>query len=399
MAWTPSEPNAIQRLQIVYKIAERCNLNCTYCYYYNMGDASALARPALVSRASSAQLGAWLAQGCDELEIPEVLISFHGGEPMLMRAAAFAETCEGLIRAIEPVARLNFSIQTNGTLLTDGWLEALKRFQVNVGVSIDGRRTDHDRFRLDHHGRSSFSATEATLTRLIDASVDYPNLRPGTISVLHHQVDYAAAYRYLRGLGVRSMHFLLPDRNADQRDGIKAEATAIGRGLIDIFESWLIEDDPDVHVRFIDETIGYFEFGGTKVTEPRRRKSNQVLVARSDGTIAIDDSLIPAIDWYQAVPDFPIAQYSLRDVLSQPIFQLLEEEGNRLPDDCVGCPWTAVCGGGDLENRYSAKRGFNNRSVYCDTYMTLYRGLCDLLLRNGYPAPEMTRRFGELAYA
>ncbi|HSK70632.1 MAG TPA: radical SAM protein [Pyrinomonadaceae bacterium] len=400
MAWDPSQAHSIERLQVIYKIAERCNLNCSYCYYYNMGDDTAFQRPARVSLSATTSLARWLAQGCTDLDIPELLISFHGGEPMLLRALEFARMCDTLLRIVTPATDLRFSIQTNGTVMTEGWLEALKRYQVSVGVSIDGRRTDHDRFRLDHRGRSSFKTTETTIKRLMDESINYPHLRPGTISVLHHEVDYRETYRYLRELGVQSMHFLLPDRSADDRTpDVEAKASAIGQGLLAIFEEWMTEDNPDINIRFISETLGHFQIGGPQLPLRRRRKTNQILVARSDLTIAIDDSLIPALEWYKKIPVFPIAQYTLRDVFRDPIFRLLEEEVNRLPDGCAGCPWTKICRGGDLENRYSKSRGFNNPSVYCATYKILYRGICDLLVKNGYPEPEINLRFGGLAHA
>jgi uncharacterized protein len=365
-----------------------------------MGDDTALQRPTRASSSATKNLAHWLAQGCAELEIPQLLVSFHGGEPMLVRASEFARTCDTLLRNVGPTVDLRFSIQTNGTLMTEGWLEALKRYQVSVGVSIDGRRTDHDRFRLDHRGRSSFDITETTIKRLMDESPTYPHLRPGTISVLHHEVNYRETYQYLRGLGIQSMHFLLPDRSAnDETPEFETEAAAIGRGLLDIFEAWMVEDDPDINIRFISETLGHFQIGGPEVPLRRRRKRNQILVARSDQTIAIDDSLIPALAWYEKVPVFPIGQYTLRDVFRDSVFGLIEEEGNRLPDDCTGCPWTRICRGGDLENRYSKARGFNNSSVYCATYKILYRGICDFLVENGYPQPEIDLRFGVFDHA
>lgn len=390
MPWRPSGRNAIERLQVIYKISERCNLNCSYCYYYHAGDSSALSRPALVSQANVRALATWLARGCRDLGIPRVQIAFHGGEPMLMRAAAFAELCATFVEALAPDIELGFSIQSNGTLLTDGWLEALGRFRVHVGISIDGDQADHDRHRLDHQGRSRFAATEAAIRRLIATSADHPTVRPGTISVMHPAVDYGATYRYLRGLGVRSMHFLLPDRDADAPLPL-GEARAFGQGLLDIFTAWLAEDDPDVHVRFISETLGHFEIG-TPAPGPRRRKSNQVLVARSDNSVAIDDSLIPALDWYRTVADFPIGAFSLPQVLADPVFERLEQEARTLPHDCQGCSWAGMCRGGDLENRYSRARGFDNASVYCDSYRHLYAGIADLLLANGYPAAELARR-------
>lgn len=400
MPWQPSVPNSIDTLQIIYKLAERCNLNCSYCYYYHLGDESALERPALVSYAGALDLANWIAQGCRELAIPNVHLSFHGGEPMLMRALEFARICDVFVRIVAPVANLHFSIQSNGTLLTEGWLEALKRYGVHVGISIDGRREDHDRFRRDHRGDTSFAATEETIKRLMVASATYPHVRPGTISVLHPSVDYHEAYRYLRGLGVRSMHFLLPDRKVDGGEAMaQGEADAIGKGLLDIFEAWLIEDDLDVQIRFISETLSQFEIGAPVIKAPRRRKSNQILVARSDNTIAIDDSLIPALELYQTVPEFPINRHNLQDVLSHPIFERLETEKSKLPDDCTGCSWIPLCGGGDLENRFSRSRGFNNSSVYCSTYKVLYRGICDLLVDNGYPLTEVRQRFGHFEHA
>lgn len=391
MPWRPSGRNAIERLQIIYKISERCNLNCSYCYYYHAGDNTALTRPALVSQANARTLALWLAQGCRDLGIPKVQIAFHGGEPMLMRAAAFAELCATFVETLGAEVDLGFSIQSNGTLLTDGWLEALCRFHVHVGISIDGRQADHDRHRLDHRGRSRFAATEASIRRLIAASTDHPTVRPGTISVLHPAVDYAATYRYLRGLGVRSMHFLLPDRDADALLPPR-EARALGQGLLDIFTVWLAEDDPSIQVRFISETLGHFEIGGPP-PQPRRRKSNQVLVARSDNSVAIDDSLIPALDWYRTVADFPISRFSLPQVLADPVFERLEQEARTLPRACQGCTWAGMCRGGDLENRYSRARGFDNASIYCDSYRRLYAGIADLLSANGYPAAELARRF------
>ncbi len=345
-------------------------------------------------------LAGWLAEGARELGLSEVRISFHGGEPMLVRALEFAEACRIFQETIAPVADLQFSIQTNATLMTEGWLEALRGFEVSVGVSIDGDRKDHDRYRLDDQGRSSFDQTEAAIKRLMAESLTAPSLQPSTISVVDPRIDYAATYRYLRGLGVRAMHFLLPDRSADDRSAaVEREADIIGKGLLALFEAWLEEADPDVQIRFINNALAHFEAGVPPRSSPEPRKKNQIIVARSDQTVAIDDSLIPALDWYSATPEFAIRDYSLRQVLADPIFATMDAVEATLPDGCRDCQWAAMCRGGDLENRYSARNGFNNPSVYCQTYKTLYAGICRALAARGYPREEIERRFGALDYA
>jgi uncharacterized protein len=136
---------SVDRLQIVFKVVERCNINCRYCYYFNMGDSSALQRPPVVSVDTVAQIARWLAIGCQELQIKELLISFHGGEPMMLKPDNFDYICQLFMEHLENIVTLHFGIQTNGTILSDKWLAILCKHRVNVGISIDGAREAHDR--------------------------------------------------------------------------------------------------------------------------------------------------------------------------------------------------------------------------------------------------------------
>lgn len=393
--WNAAAPEAIECLQIVYKVAERCNINCSYCYYFNMGEDTALERPARASVAVTEQLADWLARGCAEQRIPRVKIAFHGGEPMLLRPADFDRMCAVLRERVEPVAELSFSIQTNGTIMNEAWLEVLRRHRVSVGISIDGGQVDHDRHRLDHAGRSTFAVTETTLRGLAALADGDPARLPATISVLDHRVDYRETYAYLRGLGVEAMSFLLPDRNADDtefRDG--EQPGEYGERLYELFEAWLTEDAPHIRVRFIDNALRHFLAAGPPPGS-RPRKDVQVLIARSDGTVTVDDSYIPALEWYSAAPVYPLASSTVREVLSDPIFPEIERVSQTLPEACQGCRWRGICRGGDLENRYSSETGFDNPSIYCGSYKRFYAKMCDLLERNGYPAEEIARRFGD----
>lgn len=392
--WSHAEPDSIESLQVVYKVAERCNINCTYCYYFNMGEASALTRPALAPIEVTDALARWIAQGCEELRIPHANVTFHGGEPTMIGLRAFDAACRRLREIIEPVAAVSLSIQTNGTLVTSGWIQAFISHRVGVGISIDGRRMANDRFRLDRRGRSTFASTEAAIRQLVEAHRSGGPL-PSTISVVHPDNDYSSVYRYLRTLGVKNMHFLLPDRNADDTEFVSSGAAAqYGSCLSDIFHEWLREDDPDVQVRFIHELLPHFrpDVAPGQIFR-RRRKTNQVVIARTDGTIAIDDTFIPALSWYAGTPVYSLQQTSLRELFSDPVFREIEETSNSLPRACSGCRWKRVCCGGDLENRFSTRNGFDNPSVYCDAYKVMFQTMCDELVRNGYPAELITMKF------
>ena len=392
--WNAAEPDSIEALQVVYKIAERCNINCTYCYYFNMGDETPLTRPALAKLEVTRQLAEWMAQGCEELLIPRAKLSFHGGEPTMVGVRAFDVACQTLREIIEPVAALSLSIQTNGTLLDDRWIEKFIEHRVGVGVSIDGPQTANDRYRLDRRGRSTFKSTEEAIRRLVDAHAAGGPL-PGTISVVHRGNDYRSVYRYLRGLGVLEINFLLPDRNADDAEFVRSGAAAeYGTCLSDIFSEWLEEDNPDVRIKFVDEMLAHFRPDAAPGQVFRRmKKTNQVVIARSDGTVAIDDSYIPALAWYSAAPVYSTAESTLRQFLADPIFNEIERIGNALPTGCRDCRWRRVCRGGDLENRFSTRNGFDNPSIYCDGYKLMYQNACDKLAQNGYPTELLQAKF------
>jgi uncharacterized protein len=394
--WSHTEPGSIEALQVVYKVAERCNINCTYCYYFNMGEETALTRPVLASIDVTDALARWIAQGCEELRIPCAKVTFHGGEPTLIGVKAFGEACRRLRDIIEPVAAVSLSIQTNGTLLDDRWVEAFIEHGVGVGISIDGARAANDRFRLDRRGRSTFGSTEEAILRLVEAHGSGGPL-PSTISVVHPGNDYRSVYRYLRTLGVKDMRFLLPDRNADDVEFVSSGAAAqYGSCLSDVFLEWLSEDNLDVQIKFVDQLLVHFRPDVAPGQVFRRpRKANQIVIARSDGTIAIDDTFIPALSWYAGTPVYSTVTSTLRRFLGDPIFREIEETSNTLPGGCTECRWRQVCRGGDLENRFSTRNGFDNPSVYCDAYKVMFQDVCDELVRNGYPVDLVTTKFGK----
>lgn len=401
----PSKPQSIETLQIVFKVVERCNINCSYCYYFNMGETTAMDRPPAVGLDTARSLAEWIAQGCRELQIPKALISFHGGEPMMLKPRNFGAICEILRSRIGPVAELSFSMQTNGTILNEAWLSLFGEYGVRAGISIDGDREAHDRYRLSRQGGSTFDRTENNLKRIAEWARGNPRLMPSTISVIDRLNDYRRIYAYLRSLGVEQMNFLLPDRNSDdplmRANDLSRE---YGKALYDIFEAWLTEDNPSVYIKYVYKTLGHFQLNrpvreetGVRRTPDKPqsvRKEYHVIVARSDGTVAVNDSYIPALSWYKKTPVYSIFRNSLKDFLSDEVHREIEKASSTLPSACTSCTWRRICKGGDLENRFSKNNLFDNPSVYCEAYKFFYQGVCDLLIGGGYPPEAMQHRLG-----
>ncbi len=124
---------------VVYNCTRRCNLNCMHCY-------SSSAKETAGEELGSNEAKNLLVQ-LAEYSCPVVL--FSGGEPMLR---------EDIFELIKEAGRLGIRsvLSTNGTLINSCKAGRLAEAGVGyVGISIDGNRETHDRFR---NAEGSFEA-------------------------------------------------------------------------------------------------------------------------------------------------------------------------------------------------------------------------------------------------
>src|SRR5689334_14000318 len=126
---------------VLVKVASRCNLDCSYCYIYHMGDEGWREQPkrihARVSAAVAQQLGE-LARAQDH----PLSVVLHGGEPLLLGRQRLSALFDELRTALPASAGLH--LQTNGVLLDDSIIELCLEHDVGVSISLDGPAAVHD---------------------------------------------------------------------------------------------------------------------------------------------------------------------------------------------------------------------------------------------------------------
>src|SRR3990172_7918881 len=253
-----------------------CNLDCEYCFFLSK---EAL-YPGSRFRMADELLEIYIRQLIEShAGVPEVAIAWQGGEPTMMGLDFFRRSVELAQRYLKPGQRAAYTIQTNGTLLDDEWGAFLKEHGFLVGLSIDGPREMHDRYRVDKGGKGSFDRVMAGLRHLQDHVVDWNALT--TIHVAN-QDRGREVYRFLRDeCGARFMQFIpiverataqtLPianegwgekvrDRPLYTQEGELVTGRSIspqgyGRFLIDVFEEWVRRDVGEVYVQMFDVAL------------------------------------------------------------------------------------------------------------------------------------------------
>jgi uncharacterized protein len=351
----------------VVKVASRCNLNCSYCYVYNLGDETWRDKPATMSRKTIQQLVWRVAEHCEAHGLTSFTYCLHGGEPLLMpqdRLRFFVEAAHGTMPS---GCEAQFLMQTNGVLLTPAWCESLKALNVKIGVSLDGTEARNDRFRVDHKGRGSFADVITGLNTAAAAGLDY-----GILSVIDVEADPEESYRHLASLKPRAVDLLLPDATYDRPPLRIDDAVApYGDWLIRFFRCWSADPHPLFRVRRFDQILD-IALGLVPPLSETDMHRNEILVVETDGALEPMDIL------KGCAPGMTKSRYNLHDhsldtAAKHPLIRAYYKAREAPCPACAECPVLDFCGGGYFPHRYQRQSGFANPSVYCHDLYAVVR--------------------------
>ena len=174
----------------VLKITECCNLACKYCYMFRGGDFSFKHKPKLMSIEIAHKAILRAKEHCLKHKLKNFNFVLHGGEP-LIAGKKFILDFTTYAKKVFKDTDINVivGLQTNGTLIDEEWCNIFKKCHINVGISIDGKKEDHDKNRVDLSGRGTFD-------RVINAInlCKKNNIELGVLSVLNVNTDPTESY-------------------------------------------------------------------------------------------------------------------------------------------------------------------------------------------------------------
>jgi len=128
-----------------------CNIDCAYCFYKNRSSEIGRGR----QRMSDEVLDR-LVKDYMELGFDVVGFAWQGGEPTLMGLDFYRKTVELQKKYGRAGQQVSNKMQTNGVLLDEEWCRFLHENKFLLGISIDGPKEFHDRYRLDHSGTGTY---------------------------------------------------------------------------------------------------------------------------------------------------------------------------------------------------------------------------------------------------
>jgi uncharacterized protein len=389
-----------------------CNLDCKYCFFLSKSSLY----PDSDHRMPESVLEAYIRQVVRQPAASTVSIAWQGGEPTLMGLPFFERAMQLVRKHAPPSARIEHTIQTNGTLLDEHWCEFFRAHGFLVGLSIDGPRELHDAYRVDKAGRPTFDSVLAAARMLQRAGVEFNVLCTVHAANAGHPLEVYRFFRdelqtrYLQLIPIveRATPELLPLANLGwstrgrrrpvylQQGGLVTERSvapeAWGRFLIAIFDEWIARDVGAMFVQMFDAALAAW----LRIPSPMcvfNETCGDALALEHNGDLYSCDHFVE--------PD-----HRLGNILDSQMSELVDSPAQRafgrakrdtLPRYCRECGVRFACNGECPRNRFAlAPDGETGLNYLCAGYKAFFehidrpmRVMADLLRRGRYADEAM----------
>ena len=198
-----SDISSRSRFHVMAKpIGPLCNLDCSYCFYLHKQN---LLETSNKWHMSDEVLEQFIKQYIQGQNYDEIIFSWQGGEPTLCGLDFFRKVVAIEKKYCPPGKKIGNDLQTNGTLLNDEWCQFLRKNYFLVGLSIDGPRKLHDKYRVDKAGNSTFDKVFNAAKLLKKHDVSFNTLTTVNRDNAKYPLE---VYRFLRDeIGPRAIQF------------------------------------------------------------------------------------------------------------------------------------------------------------------------------------------------
>lgn len=167
---------------LIIQFTQFCNINCSYCYLPNRSKPGRMSLEVLEQVFSRCLTSNY----CDR----RATIIYHAGEPLVVPSQYYREAQRLATRYTLPGASHSHYIQTNGTLINEGWCRFFVESQFKVGVSIDGPAFLHDNKRQTRAGGETHHAVLRGIKLLQQYRIQFSVLAVVTKQTLLHAKQF-----------------------------------------------------------------------------------------------------------------------------------------------------------------------------------------------------------------
>ena len=362
-----------------------CNLDCAYCYYLDKAEIYGGREPRMSLEMLERVVRDYIAAN----DVPEVQFVWHGGEPLVLGLDFYRRAME-FQQKYACGKKVHNSLQTNGTLITREWAPFFRENDFLLGVSLDGPREIHDKFRRDRGGAPTFDKVLRGL-ELLDAE----GIPFNTMSTVNAACEGRGleVYHFLKGIGSHYMQFMpvvehvkypldakgQPDKKqrafiVDPKEpGAQIAYWSVsdigfGKFLCDIFDYWVRTDVGQYFVNEFDATLANY-CGAQPGTCVFASTCGGNAVIEHNGDLYPCDHFV-----YTDRLLGNITEHSIRELMeTREMMTFGIDKRTSLPKQCRKCEHLFVCNGECPKHRFNVtEKGETGLNALCAGYKMFY---------------------------
>lgn len=346
---------------VLLKVASRCNINCSYCYWFK--DKTVYESSKVIMDEVLDAFYIKLKNHICKYSLETFSISLHGGEPLLAGKNKINKILSELRKIEEELnIKLNIFLQTNATIIDEEWIKIFLKYDIHLGVSIDGPKDINDISRIDFSGNSTHEIIIKNI-RILKSS----GVKIGVLAVCNPETDPAYICEYfVKDLKLDNFDILIPDANYNYES-----IPYIKDFYIKLFRLWFEKySRKDVKIRFA-KTILEGLLGRSSKMQSIGYNVVDICMIKTDGQIEVLDFLHVLGDGVTR-NQLNILTNEINDITLDPFWLEVYSSSLNLNQKCVSCKYSFACGGGHIASRWSSEKHFDNPSIYCDQLYEIF---------------------------
>lgn len=322
---------------LIKPVSGECNLQCEYCFYREHAIGERGVMPEDITGA--------LLDGVFSAPAQECAFLFQGGEPTLAGLPFFERFVALTKEKNHAGVPVSYSMQTNGTLVDDAWAAFFRKNGFLVGVSLDGTRDIHDRYRKNPDGRGSFDDANRAIQLLHAHGVE-----SSVLITITDDLAYNAAkiWENCQQYGWDNLHIIPCLPNSGMQQALSDEA--YGLFLCELFDRWYdgVLRGRYICVRLFENYVGLLAGGKYELCG---------LTGHCDATLVVerDGSCYPC-DFFVS-PEWKLGSVetdSIESLREKSLQLFIKNTAGVTPATCIDCQYKRICGGGCRRYRNQA---------------------------------------------
>lgn len=348
---------------LIKPASSSCNMCCEYCFYSDVANRREISNYGMISDETMEIIIKKAFAYADSM----VSFGFQGGEPTLAGLEFYRRVIDWQKKYNQKRIQVGNAIQTNGLNINEEWAKFLHDNHFLVGLSLDGTKAIHDKYRKDAKKEGTFDRVLNAARIMTEYQVEF-----NILSTVNRDVakNIEKIYYFFKKQGFQYLQFIpcLDELESGERREYSLTAADYGDFLKRLFKLWYVDINTNhpMSIRYFDNLV--MMAGGYPPESCGMAGScSCYYMIEADGSVYPCDFYVTD-EWRIG----NIVTNGWEEMSSTSTAKKFVEISRQVAEECRKCPYFGICRGGCRRNREPISIGENRLNELCPAFREFF---------------------------